>query len=540
MTRSSMSVAVTALAVLTFALAGCRRPTSDEPPPDSGTPVTATDRLGWDQATLPGTAIAAYTFAVYVDAIRQALDDARCGDGSDVVVCTSRFPSLTPGSHTLEIVAVLDGQDSARSEPLRVNRVTGASTGALLPPEPDPPPAGDAVLAGLASPTDLALSPDGRLVVTERGGRIRILDGRGSAALALTLADVNTEGGLGLFALALHPDFERNHYVYLAYAERLPRGGAAYRVVRTREVGNTLGEVASVLDGVPATAAGWMTIRFGPDKKLYVAIAPVAASSRSSAYAYNGTVLRLNDDGSTPADSPRSSPVLAEGVGVPSALAWSPDGKLWVADATDAGARLWQIAGGKSRTGPGNRSRGNGVSCRRGGKYGPPARESGRRRDQPVSDAEGERSGRGRCASDRAHVRPSALHPARRRLGLLLHRQRAGYRPSQRPYRARSAPTEALSPVNAVSGRPRIRSQRCGGRCHFVAQAGDPCRPREPAVAPVLQHPQDRVGKLFRRVIVDQVSIAVVFDQVREIADPRDDGWKACHHRFHHRERQAF
>jgi hypothetical protein len=184
-------------------------------------------------------------------------------------------------------------------------------------------------------------------MATERSGRVQILDVNGSATPALDLDDVDTDDGLGLFALAVHPDFERNHFVYLGYAERLPRGGAAYRIVRTREVAGTLGEMATVLEGVPAGTGGWMTIRFGPDKKLYAALAATETSTRSSEYAYNGTLLRLNDDGSTPDDNPGSSPVVAEGIGVPTGLAWTAgdDARLWIADVTANGARLWRVGG---------------------------------------------------------------------------------------------------------------------------------------------------------------------------------------------------
>jgi glucose/arabinose dehydrogenase len=282
---------------------------------------------------------------VYVDGVRQMLGDVRCGTGADDVVCTAAFPVMTAGRHTLELVSILEGQESTRSEPLVVNRVnaaaaatgSGAATGRAAMVE--------VVAAGLASPTDLALSAEGQLFVTERAGRVHIVpDGRQVGPPALVLDDVENRDGLGLFAVALHPDYERNRYVYLAYARRPTRDGAVYRVVRAREVANTLGDIVPVLDRVPAPAPGWVSMRFGRDKKLYVALG--AAPSRGSTFAYNGTVLRLNDDGSTPRENPGFSPVIADGLAVPSGLDWTPDSALWVADLQPREARLQKLGSG--------------------------------------------------------------------------------------------------------------------------------------------------------------------------------------------------
>lgn len=174
------------------------------------------------------------------------------------------------------------------------------------------------VARGLDQPADMAFARDGRLFVAERGGAVRVMrDGRLAQTPALTLDDVWTAGGSGLLALALDPDFERSHYVYALYTAVSRAGDPVYRIARFREVHDTLGERAVLLDGVAAPvadAAG--ALRFGPDGKLYAAL--------------DQDVLRLNADGTTPED--QRSPVFARRDVAPRSLDWQGGtGTLWTA-----------------------------------------------------------------------------------------------------------------------------------------------------------------------------------------------------------------
>src|SRR5215510_7978720 len=77
---------------------------------------------------------------------------------------------------------------------------------------------------GLAHPWGLAFLPDGRLLVTERPGRLRILSQQGQASPPVAgLPEVYASGQGGLLDVALAPDFSSSHWLYLSYAE--PRGG---------------------------------------------------------------------------------------------------------------------------------------------------------------------------------------------------------------------------------------------------------------------------------------------------------------------------
>src|SRR5690349_481751 len=74
----------------------------------------------------------------------------------------------------------------------------------------------DAVVTNLEIPWSMAFAPDGRLFVTERPGRVRIIDiTRRTSELALSIDDVYAEGEAGLLGLALDPQFAQTRFVYL-------------------------------------------------------------------------------------------------------------------------------------------------------------------------------------------------------------------------------------------------------------------------------------------------------------------------------------
>jgi hypothetical protein len=174
---------------------------------------------------------------------------------------------------------------------------------------------------------DMAVAPDGRVFIAERSGRVLIVqDDRPPRDAALVLPDTAVAGGLGLFAIALAPDFAKTRHVYLGYAAR-SGDEPSYKLVRCREVNGHLGEVALLLEESGAQPGGWMAMRFGPDGKLYVA---VAARRNADAGSYLGKILRLNPDGSTPDDQARATPVVGEIAGV-RGLAWLPDGSVLLA-----------------------------------------------------------------------------------------------------------------------------------------------------------------------------------------------------------------
>jgi len=192
------------------------------------------------------------------------------------------------------------------------------------------------VADGLDDPTDLSAAPDGRVFVTERAGRVRIVrNGQLQTNPALTLGDVALAREGGLVALALDPQFQRNGMVYVIYTARSDSDGVVFRLARFREVNGTLGERAIVLDQIPAPSSQpAAALRFGPDRKLYAAFDDGGDARRGGDLgSYGGKVLRLNPDGTTPSDHTTASPVYAHSLHSPRGVDWQQaTGTLWLAD----------------------------------------------------------------------------------------------------------------------------------------------------------------------------------------------------------------
>ena len=163
----------------------------------------------------------------------------------------------------------------------------------------------ETVASNLEVPWAIAFAPDGRVFVTERPGRVRVIEqGRLRPEPVATIREVESAEESGLMDLTLHPQFKSNHYLYLAYAYR--NDGQRVRVVRFRETAGALAEPLVIIENIPAAHyhAGTRT-RFGPDGKLYITTGD--ATQRELAQRLDslaGKTLRLDDDGGVPQDNP--------------------------------------------------------------------------------------------------------------------------------------------------------------------------------------------------------------------------------------------
>jgi glucose/arabinose dehydrogenase len=222
----------------------------------------------------------------------------------------------------------------------------GGSPTRLAAAPPTPGVALDTVASGLQLPWDLAFAPDGRIFVTERAGRIRVIqDGALRPEPWATLA-VERRSEMGLMGIALSPDFAQTGHVFVAGAFAVGDKRAEVRVVRLTERGGRGVEPRVILDGIPATRyhAG-AALRFGPDGMLYLTTGDATRPGLSQDTAsLAGKVLRMRPDGGIPADNPVAGSYLyALGVRNPQGLAWHPEtGDLFAPDHGPSGLpREW-------------------------------------------------------------------------------------------------------------------------------------------------------------------------------------------------------
>ncbi|MFL5595682.1 MAG: PQQ-dependent sugar dehydrogenase [Gemmatimonadaceae bacterium] len=265
-----------------------------------------------------------------------------------------RFPSRRSSAFTVSLLAYASSS-GAQQQPSRPPDAVTSSAGNIRIER----------LATLEYPWGMALLPDGRLLITEKPGRLRVWqNGRLSDPVQGVPSVVYLKAGEqgGLLDVEADPSFATNHLVYLSYSEADPQGlkvaesgelrfgngidytdsvvrGAA--VARGRLEGNQLRDVQVIWRQVPKTAGrGHFGVRiiFGPDGKLYLTSGErmrfdPAASLKSNL----GKVVRINPDGSMPTDNPFAGTDTAR------ADIWSYGHRNILAAAFDPSGRLWAM-----------------------------------------------------------------------------------------------------------------------------------------------------------------------------------------------------
>jgi glucose/arabinose dehydrogenase len=201
-----------------------------------------------------------------------------------------------------------------------------------VPPVPDLAVAAD-VATGLEVPWGIAALPSGGALVSERiSGRVLRVEADGTTTSLGQVPGVRARGEGGLLGLAVDPADPNAFFAYFT-------SGSDNRVVRVQLADDRLGAVEPVLTGIPSDSihnGGRLLI--GREGFLYVATGDagdgnLAQDTRSLA----GKILRLNLDGSVPADNPFGNPVWSYGHRNVQGLAFDSAGRLW---ASEFGSKL--------------------------------------------------------------------------------------------------------------------------------------------------------------------------------------------------------
>jgi glucose/arabinose dehydrogenase len=224
-------------------------------------------------------------------------------------------------------------------------------------PAPSPTPSPTATpITGVSSttvatfdaPWAMTFLPDGRMLVTEKAGRLQLVTQQGTKTAITGVPAVVYSGQLGFQDVILDPAFATNRRVYLSYAEA-GTGGQRLAVARAtlNLDANRLDDVSVIWRAVPTTTGGQLGARlvFSPDGR-YLFVSTGERQQGAPAQDLGGTlgkIVRLNPDGSVPAGNPFASnsaarpEIWAYGIRNPYGLAFDSAGRLWENEMGPAG-----------------------------------------------------------------------------------------------------------------------------------------------------------------------------------------------------------
>ncbi len=207
------------------------------------------------------------------------------------------------------------------------------------------------VAGGLNDPTAMTVAPDGRILVAQQGGNLRVVRNGRLLARPFARLNVDSRGERGLLGVTLDPDFSTNRYVYVYHTVRGPN--AHNRVSRFTANGDraAAGSQRTIfdLDNLSSrTNHSGGSLGFGRDGKLYVAVGENgSASNAQTLNNLKGKMLRINKDGTIPTDNPfysraagKNRAIWALGLRNPFSFAVQRgDGRIFI---NDVGGKAWE------------------------------------------------------------------------------------------------------------------------------------------------------------------------------------------------------
>jgi len=202
------------------------------------------------------------------------------------------------------------------------------------------------VLAGLNLPVNLATLPDGRMLVLQKGGEIRIFDPQVTpvtSTVYMTITDIESGGERGLASLVFDPDFATNGYFYVYYTHA---SSARNRISRFMHEGNSASLSSEIV--IWQDNEVWSDcchygggLDFGPDGKLYLTTGEEFDGNQAQDLTRaGGKVIRINKDGTIPPDNPfvdgpggNLDEIWAYGLRNPYRASWDiPNNRFYIGD----------------------------------------------------------------------------------------------------------------------------------------------------------------------------------------------------------------
>lgn len=216
----------------------------------------------------------------------------------------------------LTLISVLIVILAGLSQPQNSSQTPNSSTNSTQLPQTQ------VIAKNLEVPWALAFLPDGRILVTERAGKLKIMNNDGNRIMEIAKISVKQTGESGLHGIAVDPKYPDKPYIYLYYTYSANGNDTSNKVSRFVFRDNELSDEKVLVDKIPgAIFHDGGRIKFGPDGVLYITTGdaqnPSLAKDKN---ALAGKILRIKDD---------KVEVHSYGHRNPQGIAWDNQGRLW-------------------------------------------------------------------------------------------------------------------------------------------------------------------------------------------------------------------
>lgn len=165
----------------------------------------------------------------------------------------------------------------------------------------------ETIMEGFENPWAIDFLPDKKILLTERSGKLHIIENGKSSNLVSGLPEIVAKGQGGLLDIALDPNYLKNHIIYLSYTGK-GKGGIGTEVIKGKLVDKQLIDTKIIFKLLPKTNSGYhfgSRLMFTKDEKLLITLGDRGNKKRAQDLTdHAGSLIRINKDGSIPKDNP--------------------------------------------------------------------------------------------------------------------------------------------------------------------------------------------------------------------------------------------